>query len=175
MRNTFIIILIIFNNTAFCQIDFYYPDGTKYIGKAFNIGGMQLEVEEKGRVINFCPGDKIERGYYTNIGFKFLTNIPLFIIPDNPDSIEYYISLFDLEEYLNSISFEFDIEKFIEEKVLDENYLINTLGEPDCQLHKFCKNNNLIYKSFYYKSINLTFNLRNSIVYKYSIGNNLNL
>lgn len=52
-------------------LKFYYPDGSKYKGKAKNIGQINKELEPQGRVYFFCPYAD-DKDFDTTVGYIFL-------------------------------------------------------------------------------------------------------
>ncbi len=142
---------------------FYYPDGANYKGDANNIGQINAELEENGRVYILSPyADTLMM-----VGYKLFTDKPLWVLTENPSIINNALGKFDLADFMESWEFEFELKKHIEEEVLSDIFIIETLGGPTSRVKYFDKNTEL--EIWTYDELLLSLTLRDGVVVSYII------
>ena len=135
----------------------YFPDGTKYSGSHHALEQINEDLEEKGRVYHYTPfvnqGDEI-----TTVGFVLFTDSALWVLTHNPALIDSAINHFDVEEFYNSPEFKIELDAFIGNGTLPDDFIMKTWGEPlkkrtfitkEGELHRWYYNNHgvdLIFK-----------------------------
>ncbi len=117
MRNiVFILILfpfVLFGQKKEPQLHFYYPNGKIYKGKARTIGELNKEFGFK--TYDFLPKTK----GVTDVMFIKYTAIPLYVLAFDTirfGTIDKAINEFDLNKYINSYDFKYDLTEEIKNK-----------------------------------------------------------
>ena len=109
------------------ELQFYYPDGKKYTGKAKSIGELNNELEERGRIYYHLFESN---GDFTSVGFKLFTNKPIWVQTKDSTKIDSAILSFDLNKFF-TYDFERELESNVKEKTLTKDFILETLGQPD--------------------------------------------
>lgn len=127
-------ITIFFLLTVACvygqKTNIYLPNGEKYATDHRTLEQINKSFESRGRVHQFSPF--AEQGdFKTTVGYHLFTDSALYVITENPSKIDEALKLFDLNAYTNTHNFKIELESFIEQKVLDRDYIQLTLGTPD--------------------------------------------
>lgn len=158
------LILILIQITGFTQESkplgetIHYPDGKKIEG-AKSIAKVNQIVGVKYSYIHFdCETSDA-------VGYKMLTNKPIWIITDNPKSIPFLLMSFDHKKYLSSWRFEFDLNYMIKEKGLTDLYLTEAIGTPDNK-KRISDGNNRI-EIWTYNQLQYKFTIENGLIKKY--------
>lgn len=139
--------LILLAITSFAQPGIYYADGSTYKGNHHTLEGITHDLDSHGRVYHFSPfvanGDDV-----TTVGFLLFTDSALWVFTDNPEVIDSAINRFDLQKFYNSVEFRIELEAFIAEGHLTEQFILSTLGEPE-KKRKFVSKEGVFYRWYY--------------------------
>jgi len=111
------------------QAHLYYPNGERYKGDHHSIEQISHDFEDKARVYHYSPfvagGDEV-----TTVGFLLFTDSAMWVLTRNPAHIDSAINHFDLDKFYDSREFQIELDAFIANESLNEEFIIKTLGEP---------------------------------------------
>lgn len=141
----------------------YYPDGKKYKGVAKTIGELNKQLEKHSRVYVYSP---IADDNLTLVGYKLFTSEPLWILTDDTTKIKNALRSFELNEFLHSWKFEFELKSYIKKAVLNDLFILETLGQPDGKTKYYDKD--VQFESWNYASLGLSLNFKKGIVSSYT-------
>lgn len=162
--------LLLFATLLFTELVFgqtlnslmYYPDGKKYKGTAKTIGELNKQLEKRGRVYVYNP---FPEDNFTMVGYKLFTDKPLWVMTEDTAKILPAAKSLGLDEFFQSSMFEIELQSAIKKRVLDDAFILETLGQPQQKEKYFDKD--IALENWKYTSLGLSLTLKSGIVISY--------
>ncbi len=131
MRLLVILTLLGAPMTSFAQqAHVYYPNGELYESSHHLLEQINKEFDIHQRVYHFTPfagqGDDL-----TTVGFLLFTDSALWVQTSRKTIIDSAVAAFDLGRFYQSNEFRIELDAFIAKGVLNDVFIMNTIGAPE--------------------------------------------
>lgn len=150
------------------EMAFYYPDGTPYKRACRGISDINADFDTLARVKVFAPlcFDSVDLDCFVVVGFKLLTDEPLWVWTNNSRAISESVRAFNFQVYVKEGGLIRDLDNHVSKRSLTYDFLIETLGPPD-EFAEY-EQEGVIYQTIEYRAINLVLSLKDGAVISFS-------